>query len=164
MKKRRISTRRIVVAFILYLIIGIIPIKLSDSNIGEAKSELAKQLLEEDRNYSAVAKDILEKSATDPRYAEKQIHVWDSYDTALCDYDTYLGGGRSWRRRGIIIPDRGREVARAIINQNDSFFFIHLLGWAWLVIVPSTIIYLFQREESREIEERIEKNRQKYQK
>ena len=164
MKKRRISVKRIAIALIIYFLIGIMSVRLSDSSVGVAKSELAKQLLAEDREYSTTARNILEKSAASPRYAGKNIHVWDSDDTARCDCNTYLGGGHGWRKKGIMIPNRGRDVAYVITNRNDLFFFMHLFGWLWFAMVPTIIIYLFQREESKEIEERIEKRRQQYQK
>lgn len=77
MKRRKIRIGRIILAFVIYFIIGIIPIKISHIRTDQAKSDLAQELLAKHDDYPEETKEILEKAATDPRYARTHIHVWD---------------------------------------------------------------------------------------
>ena len=145
-RRRKIRIGRVILAIGIYIIVGIIPIKLSYVSVNRAKSEYALELLAEDWKYNSEVRAILSKASQDPDYAGKQIHVWDPDESGCHSYDTYIGGGSKWHEEGYIIYDRGEKVGKVIMDNKPLDEFLGLIAILWYLGIPLLILLNFATE------------------
>ena len=149
MKRRKIRIGRIILAIGIYIIIGIIPIKLTSTNTNRAKSEYAKELLADSREYPIETREILIRASKEPNYAGKEIHVWDPDGRGYRSYSTYIGGGRlHWYENGYIVPGKGEELGEVILKERNRANFYSFFGTLWFIGVPLLIIFAFAYEDN----------------
>ena len=137
-KKYRLRWGRIIIALGLFIGIGLIPLHFIDINVNEAKTELAKDLLESSEDFPEQTKEVLRKAASDPKYASKNIHVWSNRGYGK-PYDTYIGGGLNWMKNAHIVKGVGQETARIILADKTINSFLRLLV-IFCYITPIIII------------------------
>ena len=155
-KKYRLRWGRIIIALGLFIGIGLIPLHFIDINVNEAKTELAKDLLESSEDFPEQTKEVLRKAASDPKYASKNIHIWSNrgygkpYDTYIWSnrgygkpYDTYIGGGLNWMKNAHIVKGVGQETARIILADKTINSFLRLLVIFWYITPIIIIIWHF---------------------
>ncbi len=141
-KKYRLRWGRIIIALGLFIGIGLIPLHFIDININEAKTELAKDLLESSEDFPEQTKEVLRKAASDPKYASKNIHVWSNRGYGK-PYDTYIGGGLNWMKNAHIVKGVGQETARIILADKTINSFLRLLVIFWYITPIIIIIWHF---------------------
>lgn len=150
MKKRKIRIGRVILALAIYIIIGIIPLKFTHVRTDQAKSELAQELLAQSRSYPKEIREILKKSAEDPRYARDHIHVWDPDGIGYRPYDTYIGGQKSWHSEAYIVPNTGEKAGRVILGNETTADFLFMLSALWFLGIPFGLLYLCAQDEQNE--------------
>lgn len=141
-KKYRLRWGRIIIALGLFIGIGLIPLHFIDTNVNEAKTELAKDLLESSEDFPEQTKEVLRKAASDPKYASKNIHVWSNRGYGK-PYDTYIGGGLNWMKNAHIVKGVGQETARMILADKTINSFLRLLVIFWYITPIIIIIWHF---------------------
>lgn len=141
-KKYRLRWGRIIIALGLFIGIGLIPLHFIDINVNEAKTELAKDLLESSEDFPEQTKEVLRKAASDPKYASKNIHVWSNRGYGK-PYDTYIGGGLNWMKNAHIVKGVGQETARIILADEAINSFLRLLVIFWYITPIIIIIWHF---------------------
>lgn len=141
-KKYRLRWGRIIIALGLFIGIGLIPLHFIDINVNEAKTELAKDLLESSEDFPEQTKEVLRKAASDPKYASKNIHVWSNRGYGK-PYDTYIGGGLNWMKNAHIVKGVGQETARMILADKTINSFLRLLVIFWYITPIIIIIWHF---------------------
>lgn len=141
-KKYRLRWGRIIIALGLFIGIGLIPLHFIDINVNEAKTELAKDLLESSEDFPEQTKEVLRKAASDPKYASKNIHVWSNRSYGK-PYDTYIGGGLNWMKNAHIVKGVGQETARIILADKTINSFLRLLVIFWYITPIIIIIWHF---------------------
>ncbi|MBQ1564412.1 hypothetical protein IIZ81_03615 [Candidatus Saccharibacteria bacterium] len=141
-KKYRLRWGRIIIALGLFIGIGLIPLHFIDINVNEAKTELAKDLLESSEDFPEQTKEVLRKAASDPKYASKNIHVWSNRGYGK-PYDTYIGGGLNWMKNAHIVKGVGQETARIILADKTINSFLRLLVIFWYITPIIIIIWHF---------------------
>ena len=156
MKRRKIRIGRIILAFVIYFIIGIIPIKISHIRTDQAKSDLAQELLAKHDDYPEETKEILEKAATDPQYARTHIHVWDPDGRGHCPYDTYVGGGVAWRKNAYIIPNTGEKTGGIILRNEIASEFLYIFSIVWFIGIPFGLIYSYTQDKQSKCKQRTQ--------
>lgn len=157
-RRRKIRIERIILTIGIYIIVGIIPIKLSSISVNRAKSEFAMELLAENRTYSTEVRDILNKASRDPDYAGKQIHVWDPDGRGRRSYDTYVGGGSKWHEEGHIICGRGEKVGKVILDNRALDEFLGLIAVLWYIGIPLLILFAFATKAESDDAQKIHQN------
>ncbi len=141
-KKYRLRWGRIIIALGLFIGIGLIPLHFIDINVNEAKTELAKDLLESSEDFPEQTKEVLRKAASDPKYASKNIHIWSNRGYGK-PYDTYIGGGLNWMKNAHIVKGVGQETARIILADKTINSFLRLLVIFWYITPIIIIIWHF---------------------
>lgn len=141
-KKYRLRWGRIIIALGLFIGIGLIPLHFIDINVNEAKTELAKDLLESSEDFPEQTKEVLRKAASDPKYASKNIHVWSNRGYGK-PYNTYIGGGLNWMKNAHIVKGVGQETARIILADKTINSFLRLLVIFWYITPIIIIIWHF---------------------
>lgn len=141
-KKYRLRWGRIIIALGLFIGIGLIPLHFIDINVNEAKTELAKDLLESSEDFPEQTKEVLRKAASDPKYASKNIHIWSNRGYSK-PYDTYIGGGLNWMKNAHIVKGVGQETARMILADKTINSFLRLLVIFWYITPIIIIIWHF---------------------
>lgn len=141
-KKYRLRWGRIIIALGLFIGIGLIPLHFIDINVNEAKTELAKDLLESSEDFPEQTKEVLRKAASDPKYASKNIHVWSNRGYGK-PYNTYIGGGLNWMKNAHIVKGVGQETARIILANKTINSFLRLLVIFWYITPIIIIIWHF---------------------
>lgn len=141
-KKYRLRWGRIIIALSLFIGIGLIPLHFIDINVNEAKTELAKDLLESSEDFPEQTKEVLRKAASDPKYASKNIHVWSNRGYGK-PYNTYIGGGLNWMKNAHIVKGVGQETARIILADKTINSFLRLLVIFWYITPIIIIIWHF---------------------
>ena len=141
-KKYRLRWGRIIIALGLFIGIGLIPLHFIDINVNEAKTELAKDLLESSEDFPEQTKEVLRKAASDPKYASKNIHIWSNRGYGK-PYDTYIGGGLNWMKNAHIVKGVGQETARMILADKTINSFLRLLVIFWYITPIIIIIWHF---------------------
>ena len=149
-RRRKVYIGRIIMAFVIYIAVGLIPLGFLNNRANKAKSDLAKTLLYEEYYYPEKTREILLRSSKDSSYAGKHIHVWDPDGRGYRPYDTFIGGGRNWEADGFIIPQTGSETAEVILNNSTTNIILGFVAFLWYFGVPVAIAYMLLQDDEEE--------------